>query len=275
VPHRALRPAAAADRLTVAASLARAARNPALEELFFFGRHHGNFAIELGNPDLESERALGFDLSQRWRSPRASGELTYFRNDIDDFIFRKVLDPEEFVTREKEIESRFPGRALVGHSLEEAEEEEELAIVDFVGADAVLQGIESHMDFQLTSAVVVEAGLDYVRSSLKASENPLPRIPPLRFRGGLRYQLNAFQAGGEIVGTAKQDRVSGAEEPTDGYFLLKLFTSYSFQTGNAVSTVTARLDNVTDELYRNHLSLIRHLVPEMGRNFKLLYNVRF
>ena len=40
-------------------------------------------------------------------------------------------------------------------------------------------------------------------------------------------------------------------------------------------TITARLDNVTDELYRNHLSFIKDLTPEMGRNFKLLYNVKF
>ena len=33
-------------------------------------------------------------------------------------------------------------------------------------------------------------------------------------------------------------------------------------------TITARLDNVTNELYRSHLSLIKDLVPEMGRNFK-------
>ena len=40
-------------------------------------------------------------------------------------------------------------------------------------------------------------------------------------------------------------------------------------------TVTARLDNATNELYRNHLSLIKDFVPEMGRNFKLVYSVRF
>jgi outer membrane receptor protein involved in Fe transport len=57
--------------------------------------------------------------------------------------------------------------------------------------------------------------------------------------------------------------------------LLKLFASYSFQTGVSTSTITARLDNATNELYRNHLSLIKEFVPEMGRNFKLLYNVRF
>jgi iron complex outermembrane receptor protein len=77
------------------------------------------------------------------------------------------------------------------------------------------------------------------------------------------------------MATAKQDRVAGAEEPTDGYGLLRLFASYSFATGGLTNTITARLDNATNELYRNHLSLIREFVPEMGRNFKLLYNVRF
>ena len=69
--------------------------------------------------------------------------------------------------------------------------------------------------------------------------------------------------------------VFSTEEPTDGYQLLRLFAAYSFQTGGAVSTITARLDNATDELYRNHLSYIKDLVPEMGRNFKVLYNVKF
>ena len=46
-------------------------------------------------------------------------------------------------------------------------------------------------------------------------------------------------------------------------------------TAGATSTITARIDNAADELYRNHLSLIKEFVPEMGRNFKLLYNVRF
>jgi iron complex outermembrane receptor protein len=268
-----LRPAAADDRLIFAASLARAARAPALEELFFFGLHHGNFAIELGNPELESESALGFDVALRWRGSRGSGEVAYFRNDISKFIFRNELDHEDFEAREEDFEDRFPGRELVGREEHEGEEEE-VAIVDFVAADALLQGVEFHSDFAVTDRIFVEAGLDYVRGALKDDDIALPRIPPFRARGGLRYQYNAFQAGGEVVAAAKQDRVSGATTPTDGYTLLKLFTSYSFGT-TTISTITARLDNVTNELYRNHLSLIKDIVPEMGRNFKVLYNVRF
>ena len=280
-----LRPPAAHDNLTIALSAARAARNPALEELFFFGLHHGNFAIELGNPDLESERAFGFDASVRWRSSRASGEITYFRNDIGDFIFRRILDEEEFEAREEEFEARFPGRELVGEDHGEEEEGEELeegehadeefAIVEFLGADTVLQGLEGHADLQLTGSLTGELGFDYVRASLKNTGDPLPRIPPFRVRGGLRYRANAFQAGAEVIATAAQNRVSGAETTTAGYTLLKLFMSYSFQAGDAVNTITARVDNVGDTLYRNHLSLIKDVVPEAGRNLKVIYSVRF
>ena len=55
------------DATTVAVSLARAVRNPALEELYFFGVHPGNFAFEIGDANLDAEKALGFDVSFRWR----------------------------------------------------------------------------------------------------------------------------------------------------------------------------------------------------------------
>ena len=269
-----LRPAAADDRLTIAASVALAARAPALEELFFFGLHPGNFAVEVGNPDLKAERALGADLSLRWRTPRASGEVTYFRNDINDYIFRRQMDHEEFEDRLTEFIDRFGGREPAGHDEPEGEAEE-VAHIEYVGADAVLQGIESHADFQLTSMVSAELGLDLVRGNLKADDLPLPRIPPVKFRGGLRYQYNALQVGGQVIVAAKQDRVSTNETATDGYTLLKLYGSYSFDSGGALHTITARLDNATNELYRNHLSLIKDIVPEMGRNVRVVYGIRF
>jgi iron complex outermembrane recepter protein len=266
-----LRPAAANDQVTIALSLARAARSPALEEMFFVGVHPGNFAIEIGNPDLQPEHALGFDVSLRWRSPRASGEVTYFRNDINDYIFRNPLTVEEFDNRLPLYEARFPNREIEF----DAEEMEEFQLIEFVSADSVLQGIEAHSDVQIGGGVAIELGADYVRGRLQETGDSLPRIPPFRVRLGGRYQRNAFQAGGEVIAAAKQDRVFGAETPTDGYGLLKLFASYTFGSDRVANTVTFRADNLTNELYRNHLSLLKDLVPEMGRNFKLLYNVRF
>ncbi len=253
------RPAAASDKLTFAVSIARAARNPALEELYFFGPHVGNFAFEIGNSRLGSEDALGLDVSMRWRHRRLSGEISYFYNRIDNYIFRNPMSDEEFV-------ERFPDEAAaVG----------ELPFIEFTARDSILQGIEAHTDIDLAKGLIAELSVDYVRGQLRDTKDPLPRMPPARFIGGLRYQRNAFQAGGEVTAAAKQDRVFGIETPTDGYRLLKLFAAYSFANGGAVNTITARLDNATNELYRNHLSFIKDEVPEIGRNFKLLYSVKF
>lgn len=125
-----VRPAAAKDHGTLAFSLARASRQPALEELYFNGTHPGNFAFEIGNADLDSEHAVGFDVSLRWRHPRISGEVTYFRNDISDCIFRNPT----------------------------GEEEDGFPVIDFVAADSLLQGIEAHADAALSSVVYAELG---------------------------------------------------------------------------------------------------------------------
>jgi iron complex outermembrane receptor protein len=235
------------DATTVAFSLARAARNPALEELYYHGPHPGNNAVENGDPDLDSENAIGFDVSFRARGHRGSGEITYFYNKINNFIFREPTD----------------------------EVEDDLPVTFFRAGDSTLQGIESHVDFVVSQWIGLEGGLDYVRGELTSSDLPLPRMPPLRGRAGVRLQHNAFQAGFDAVFIAKQDRVFTLETPTDGANLLKLFASYSFGNAKATNTITARLDNATNEVYHNHLNYLKDLVPEVGRNFRLLYGVKF
>jgi iron complex outermembrane receptor protein len=245
------------DRTTIAFSFASAARNPALEELYFHGPHPGNNAIENGNPDLESERSLGFDTSLRWRNAVATGEVTVFLNRIGGFIYRQYTGGFD--------------------------EDEGLAETVFAQADGFLGGIESHADFQVAPMLWLEGGLDYVRGNLTELETPMPRIPPLRGRAGVKFQHQSFQAGVDGIFTAKQDRVYApassddviGETPTDGYNLMKLFASYSFGSAQAYSTITGRLDNVTNERYHNHLNYLKDLAPEMGRSFSLVYDVKF
>jgi iron complex outermembrane receptor protein len=265
-------PAAANDNFVIAASLARAARNPALEELYFFGPHPGNFAFEIGNPSLASERALGVDLSLRARSNRIRGEVTLFYNRIRDFIFRNPLSDEEFEAREDEFDERF---GVVDDPDGGHEHEDEFPFIEFVGADSTLYGIEAHADINLTASLVAEITYDWVRGQLIDSDEPLPRMPPFRVIPGLRYQKNALQMGGTITVIGDQHRVFGAETTTAGAGLLKLYGSYSFVAAGVTNTITARLDNATNERYRNHLNYLKDLLPEMGRNFKVVYSVSF
>jgi iron complex outermembrane recepter protein len=262
-----IRPVHGNENFVIAASLARAARNPALEELYFFGPHAGNFAFEIGNPTLDSEHALGFDLSVRGRTQRMRVELTVFRNSIDGFIFRAPVSNTEFEARSGEFEQRF--------NLDETPGDPEFPAIEFTAANALMWGVEGHADIDITSGIIGEVTFDSVRGDLRDTGEPLPRIPPYRGIFGLRYQKNALQFGGSVTAVAKQDRVFEEETPTDGYGLLKLFASYSFQGGGVLNTITARLDNATNELYRNHLNYLKDVLPERGRTFKVLYNVSF
>ena len=267
-----IRPQAANDNFVVALSLARASRNPALEELFFFGQHTGNLAFEIGNPSLDSERALGFDVSLRARSKRVQGELTFFRNDMKDFIFRNPLSDQEFAAREAEFDERF--------GVKHGEDEEgghggEFPFVEYANTDAMFYGVEAHADVTLTTKLGAELTWDFVRAERTSDKAPLPRIPPQRIVAGLRYTDGPFQVGGNVTAAADQNRVFAAETATAGYAMLRLFASYTKQTSRAVQTVTARLDNATDTRYRSHLNYLKEFVPEIGRAFKLVYSVRF
>jgi iron complex outermembrane receptor protein len=235
------------DDVTLALNVARAARNPSLEELYNLGAHVGNFAFEIGDPNLPTEVALGADLSLRFRRPRFSGEATVFVNSIDDFIF----------------------------PFQTGEVEEDLPVVTFQAADSRFMGFEGHVDAGLTDSLWLILGGDTVKGELRADDTPLPRIPPYRLWAGLRFEKKNVHLEGEVKNVGKQDRVYGAETPTDGYTLVNAHGSYRITNGRAVHTVTLRADNIGDELYRNHLSYIKDLTPEMGRTFKLVYGVRF
>lgn len=144
-----------------------------------------------------------------------------------------------------------------------------------IEADSVLTGIEAHGDVKLTPALTFEMTYDWVRGELTGTGDPLPRIPPFRVLSGITYQKNAFQAGGSVQLVSKQDRVYGEEVATEGYATAKFFASYSFQRGGVLNTITARLDNATDTLYRNHLNYLKDLLPEAGRSFKVVYSLGF
>ena len=173
--------------------------------------------------------------------------MTVFRNDIANYIFRKPTG---------EVEEEFP-------------------VVENVAADSVLMGVEAHADVRLTGELTAEVTYDWVRGELKGTGEPLPRIPPRRVLGGLRYQRNAFQIGGSLQAVSKQARVFGEELPTDGYVTVKGFASYSFSRAGVLNTITARLDNAADRLNRNHLNYLKDVLPEIGRSFKLVYTLGF
>jgi iron complex outermembrane receptor protein len=120
-----------------------------------------------------------------------------------------------------------------------------------------------------------EGKADYVRAELVEENKNLPRIPPLRGTVALEWRHQAFTLRPEMVMVNQQTRVFDNETPTAGYAVFNVNASYAFVSHRVVHVISLNGHNLSDTLYRNHLSFIKTIAPEIGRNIQLNYTLRF
>lgn len=232
-------------------SLARSTKLPNAEELFSNGPHLATNAFEIGDPGLDPETSLSADLTLRKTSGPFTGELNLFLNRFDDFIFESAT----------------------------GEEEDGLPVFRYTQRDAEFRGAELSGLYELIHAepyhVDLELGVDYVRAELRDTGDPLPRIPPLRYRLGLHYRGEKLHGLIEGQRVEEQDRVAALERPTEGYTLLNASVGYRFFAADMVYDVLLRGTNLTDEEARNHVSFLKDLVPLPGRDVNLALRLTF
>jgi len=231
----------------LAANYTHSFRPPALEELYNFGPHTGNLTFEVGSATLEAERANGLDLSIRQRSQRIHGEVNFFYYRLDRFIY---LAPT----------------GLIRHGLIEARYDQ---------AGSRYMGAEARVDVHVRPSLILDAALDAVDAQLRTSGTPLPRIPPARGHLGLDWSFKNFRLKPELVLANAQTKVFSTETCTAGYALLNLGGAYDWASQHAFHVISLNVTNTADRLYRNHLSFIKDVAPEMGRAVRVTYTVRF
>ena len=231
----------------VVANFSRSTRAPALAELYNFGPHVGILAFEIGNPDLRREAGRGVEVSLRHRSGPLRGELNLFHYKFDGFVFLA------------------PTGAIV----------DGLLAARYLQQDSRFLGSEAGIDFKLHSKVRMNLGMDYVDAQLTPSGAPLPRIPPLRGRVGFVLQHKNLYVKPELVLASDQDQHFSTETRTAGYTLINVKASYTVSHANLAHIFAVNAFNLGNRLYRNHLSFIKNLAPEIGRGIRFTYSVRF
>jgi iron complex outermembrane receptor protein len=222
-------------------------RAPALEELYNNGPHVGNLTFEIGNPRLTRERNDGVDFSLRHSSPRLHAEGNIYYYSIRDFVF---LAPTGAIT-ENLIEARYEQ------------------------SDSRFLGAEFSLDAGLTKELFVNLGLDAVDAELKETGTPLPRIPPMRARVGLDYRRGGFSLRPEALMVKDQNQIFPTETRTPGYAVFNLIGSYTLARTHSAHVFAVNVFNLGDRVYRNHLSFIKDLAPEIGRGLRFTYTVRY
>ena len=84
------------ERVHLVASWGTAFRAPNIVERLFNGLTPEGIGFQILNPDLKSEESENIDLGFKIQTRRATFELFYFENTIDDGIIQYFLTPEEF-----------------------------------------------------------------------------------------------------------------------------------------------------------------------------------
>jgi iron complex outermembrane recepter protein len=248
------------DHWTLGLNAARAFRPPAVEELLSDGPHLADFSFDIGNPELSSEFGHGADLFLRSTSSRLQFEATAFVNRISNYIYYRPTG---------EIDPRF----------------RRYPVYEAASDDAMFVGADGRVQWEFARHLVVDATVGYVRATRLDEGDPLPAIPPLNGQIQLRYDTGPFYAMLGLRAAAQQNRVPRAhttangiiqpERPTDGYGLLNAGLGYRFDMRGMHHSVALQANNLTDRVWHDHLSRIKDVAPQPGRNIQLSYRILF
>ncbi len=230
------------------AAVTSAQRAPSTQELFSCGAHGATQTFDVGNPDLEAEQALNFEMGIR----KVQGDLTtavnIYQNQISDFIYAKNSGTEV----------------------------DEFGLYQFVQQDAKFVGSEFNLAYQVLNGMTFTAMADRVRA------DDLPRIPADRF--GLGFELSTLALlsipsdlmfYGQWQQVQKQDQVAENEETSLGYDLLSLGMTYQLVSANSEYRIDFKGNNLLDEEIRQHTSFVKEQAPLPGRNVSLSLAVSF
>jgi len=255
------------EHFTLAANAARGFRAPTLFEQFAQGVHGGVAAVQLGNPDLDAEESFNLDLSLRWRFDRIRGDITAYRNRIDDYIF--LTDTGNQASN---------GLPIFVHEQ----------------ADATLRGIEAEAVLELSEAWSLRVVLDFIDTENEDTGDDLPLTPanevlteltwqPATFlgldrpyaRASVRYADAKDAAPGEPFQQFDRNPVFGSAS-TESYWLFN-FAAGAFLPGpgDRDIRVNVELRNAFDESYRDFLNTYKGYALNPGRDLRLTLEIPF
>lgn len=125
--------------------------------------------------------------------------------------------------------------------------------LQFANVDAEIWGVDGAWRYELTQGLLLDGIISIARGRRTDIDDDLYRLSPFNASVGLTYSKNTWSLKSEIVGYADQDKVSANndESETSGYWLVNLGFAW-----NPLSSlrVEARVDNLLDETYQNHVT---------------------
>lgn len=254
-------------------------RAPDAAELFSKGMHEATGTFEVGNPNLDVERATTAEIGLKKATGAFRFDASAYYTWYDGFIYRQLTD------RECDAEAHAGGEfhCEIAGGGGGGGHDHAFDLTYFQQRDATFYGAE--LAFQLDVAPIwrglwgIDGQYDFVRAEFENGEN-VPRIPPHRLGGGLYYRDANWFARAGVLHAFEQDRIGINEIETPGYTLVSAEVSYTFQAESAdgmtpVATIGIKGENLADDEVLNHASFKRREdVLQPGASVRLFGSIK-
>jgi len=254
----------------ISGNLSYSERTPDTAELYSDGPHHATESFEIGNPNLDTESAVGVEVIVRKTVGKVTGQLSAFHTKFNNYVFLEEVSPEQ----ERDGEGNLKNDVKYPAPLEGFPAGTEgLPVKEYESIKAEYQGLEVEIDWLAMENpgwdLLLSAYGDLLRGKNKTEGGNLSRIPATRLGLGFEVQQEKLDFGAKFVRSFKQDKLGHHEETTPAFSLLNAYASYDFSAGDSAGQVFLRGYNLTDELAYNHASLLKQFAPLPGRSVEI------
>ena len=239
-----------APEVRIGLTASHSERAPAAEELFANGPHVGTQAFEIGNPDFALEKSNGVEVSLRGSRPGLSFSVAVYHDWFSNFIYEDQTGAIQ----------------------------DDLPVFQLRQADARYWGLEGEIAATVARfggwTLKADALGDYTHATI-TGVGPAPRIPPLRFLGGIAGTSDILDLRAEVEWTSKQTRLAAFETPTPGFTLVNASATLRPFGKTSKASLILSANNILNAEARRHASFLKDYAPLAGRDIRVTARISF
>ena len=242
-------------------------RAPRVEELYSDGPHLGSYSYEIGEPNLQLEKIYGVESSIRYNHNTLNMAFTAFYN-YSPYYYQmtKMGECNEEIILNNQVHPCAGADYIAWHRGTSGW----LYKYKTKGVESIVKGLELKLAYQyhslkLTYDFSLVLGDDLTNNAPLAYMNPMKQIVTIG------YETKILNHMARLSKVHSQNRLGEFETYTPSAFLVDYIISYKNNNQN----ITLQVNNIFNEIYYNHLSKIKSIMPEAGRNIAINYNIFF
>ncbi len=232
--------------ISIGLNIARSERAPTIEELYSNGPHLAGYSYEIGNKDLKSELGYSMEFSANYNINELNIGISFYDNEFLNYIFPI-------------------NTGKINYS-------QLLPIYQISNTKARIYGGSFKFSYEFIRDFKANLSMSYSRGYNLSERKNLPMMPPLKGKFEINYSRAKFSVAFSSDFTARQKFLGDFETETSGYAIFSFYFRYLSEIWNKPLSINFAIENLTNQLYYNHLSRIKSIFPEAGRNIKISIN---